>query len=114
MYGRRGDRLRSLLGVPRQAAHVSGKLLSRLGEDRMLRGTDSVCDRPPQPQIMAFRVFNISQEFQHRYRYPALTDTIKAKVLGLNAARLFAVDRRRPGARWPPTSWSCTARPRAG
>jgi hypothetical protein len=83
---------RSLLGVPVQAAHVFGKLLSRLGEDRVLWGTDSVWYGPPQPQIMAFRAFNISREFQHRYRYPALTDTVKAKVLGLNAARLFAVD----------------------
>jgi len=57
-----------------------------------LWGTDSVWYGPPQPQIMAFRAFNVSQEFQHRYRYAALTDTIKAEVLGLNAARLFAVD----------------------
>ena len=39
-----------------------------------------------------FRAFEISAEFQHRYRYPALTDTIKAKVLGLNAARLWGLD----------------------
>jgi uncharacterized protein len=83
---------RSLLADPVQAAHVLGKLLSRLGEDRVLWGTDSVWYGPPQTQIMAFRAFEISGEFQRQYGYPALTDTVKAKVLGLNAARLWGLD----------------------
>jgi predicted TIM-barrel fold metal-dependent hydrolase len=83
---------RSLLAEPMQAAHVFGKLLSRLGQDRVLWGTDSVWYGPPQTQIMAFRAFQISQQFQHRYGYPALTDAVKAKIVGLNAARLFGVD----------------------
>ena len=83
---------RALLADPVQAAHVLGKLLSRLGEDRVLWGTDSVWYGPPQTQIMAFRAFEISAGFQHRYGYPALTDAVKAKVLGLNAARLWGLD----------------------
>ena len=83
---------RDLLPHPVQAAHALGKLLSRLGEDRLLWGTDSVWYGPPQTQIMAFRAFQISAEFQERYGYPALTDAIKAKVLGLNAAQLWGVD----------------------
>src|SRR5215472_16919845 len=55
---------RSLLADPVQAAHLFGKLLSRLGEDRVLWGTDSVWYGPPQPQIMAFRAFQISPQFQ--------------------------------------------------
>jgi hypothetical protein len=83
---------RSLLARPEQAAHVLGKLLSRLGEDRLRWGTDRVWYGPPQTQIMAFRAFEISAEFQERYGYPALTRAIKAKVLGLNAARLWGLD----------------------
>jgi predicted TIM-barrel fold metal-dependent hydrolase len=83
---------RVLLAEPAQAAHVLGKLLSRLGEDRVLWGTDSVWYGPPQTQIMAVRAFEISAEYQDRYGYPELTDAVKAKVLGLNAARLFGVD----------------------
>ena len=83
---------RSLLADPVQAAHVLGKLLSRLGEDRVLWGTDSVWYGPPQTQIMAFRAFEISAEFQQQYGYPALTDAVKAKVLGLNAAQLWGLD----------------------
>jgi hypothetical protein len=61
---------RSLLADPVQAAHVLGKLLSRLGEDRVLWGADSVWYSPPQTQIMAFRAFEISAGFQHHYGYP--------------------------------------------
>jgi hypothetical protein len=90
-----GSVWRSLLNRPEQAAHLLGKLLARVGEDRVLWGTDAVWYGSPQPQIMAFRAFQITTEFQDRFHYPALTDDLKRKVLGLNAARLFGVD---PGA----------------
>jgi predicted TIM-barrel fold metal-dependent hydrolase len=83
---------RVLLAEPSQAAHALGKLLKRLGTRRLLWGTDSVWYGPPQPQIMAFRAFSISAEYQDLYGYPALTDAVKAQVLGLNAAELFGLD----------------------
>jgi uncharacterized protein len=83
---------RVLLAEPSQAAHALGKLLKRLGTRRLLWGTDSVWYGPPQPQIMAFRAFTISAEYQDVYGYPALTDAVKAQVLGLNAATLFGLD----------------------
>ena len=58
----------------------------------MLWGTDAVWYGSPQAQIMAFRAFDISAEFQDRFGYPALTAERKAKILGLNAAALFGVD----------------------
>jgi hypothetical protein len=54
-------------------------------------GTDCLFYGSPQPQIQAFRAFRISEEFQERYGYPALTKELKAKVLGLNAARLYDI-----------------------
>jgi uncharacterized protein len=83
---------RVLLTDPTQAAHAVGKLLKRLGPHRVLWGTDSVWYGPPQTQIMAFRAFQISAEFRDRYGYPELTDAVKARVLGLNAAELFGLD----------------------
>ncbi|MGH2684026.1 MAG: amidohydrolase family protein [Actinomycetota bacterium] len=77
---------------PEQAAHVLGKLLLHVGEDNVLWGTDSIWYGSPQDQIQAFRAFQISEEYQERFGYPALTEEIKAKVLGLNAARLYGVD----------------------
>ena len=87
-----GSVWRQLLTSPGQAAHALGKLLGRLGADRVLWGTDAVWYGSPQPQIMAFRAFEISEQLQEQYGYPALSAATKAKVLGLNAASLFGID----------------------
>ncbi len=83
---------RQVLTDPDQAAHVLGKLLKRVGEDRVLWGTDAIWYGGPQPQIMALRAFQISPQYQERFGYPALTDGVKAKIFGLNAAHLFGID----------------------
>jgi len=83
---------RQLLTRPEQAAHALGKVLSRVGENRVLWGTDSVWYGSPQAQIMAFRTFDISTEFQERFGYPAITDELRHKIFGLNAASLFGLD----------------------
>jgi predicted TIM-barrel fold metal-dependent hydrolase len=87
-----GTTWRELMRAPTEAAHALGKLLSRVGQNRVMWGTDGIWYGSPQPQIMAFRAFQISPELQERHGYPALTDELKRKVLGLNAARLFGID----------------------
>jgi hypothetical protein len=77
---------------PEQAAHVVGKLLLALGPDRILWGTDCVYNGIPQSQIVAFRMFQIPEPMRETYGYPELTSEIKAKIFGLNAARLYGVD----------------------
>ena len=102
VYAELGSTWRHLLRDPDQAAHVLGKLLVHVGADNVLWGTDSIWYGSPQDQIQAFRAFQISEQFQERYGYPALTPTLKAGVLGRNAARLFGIDadaaRRRAAA----------------
>ncbi len=83
---------RQLLTQPDQAAHAIGKLLSRVGTQRVLWGTDAIWYGSPEPQIMAMQAFEITSEFQDLYRYPALTDEVKAGLFGLNAATLFGID----------------------
>jgi hypothetical protein len=83
---------------PDQAAHVLGKLLLHLGEDRILWGTDAIWYGSPQDQIQAFRSFEISSELQERYGYPALTKERKAKIFGLNAARVYGIEPERRAA----------------
>lgn len=83
---------REVLRDPTTAAHTVGKLLRRVGEHRVLWGTDAIWYGSPQAQLQAFRAFTISNEFQDQFGYPALTDTVKAQVLGLNAAKLFNID----------------------
>jgi hypothetical protein len=74
------------------AAHVLGKLLLRLGPDRILWGTDCIFNDGPKGQIDAFLAFTISAQLQQQHGYPALTDEIRRKILGLNAAKLYGVD----------------------
>ncbi len=83
---------RQLLTTPDQAAHAMGKLLSRVGEHRVMWGTDAIWYGSPQTQIMAMRTFEITPQFQETYSYPPLTEEVKASLFGLNAAELFGVD----------------------
>ena len=92
VYAELGSVWRFLMGRPDAAAHVLGKLLARLGEDRILWGTDCIWYGSPQDQIQAFRAFEISAEYQERYGYPPLTPAAKRKIFGLNAARVYGVD----------------------
>jgi uncharacterized protein len=92
VYAELGSTWWYVMRSPVQAAHVLGKLLKYIGEDNVLWGTDCLFYGSPQDQIQALRAFHISEEFQERYGYPALTKERKAKILGLNGARLYGVD----------------------
>ena len=92
VYAEMGSTWYLIMAHPREAAHVMGKLLSALGEDNILWGTDSVWYGSPQPLIDAFRAFQIPEEYSQRYGYPQLTPQAKEKILGLNAARLYGID----------------------
>ncbi|PON15948.1 hypothetical protein C2W62_21035 [Candidatus Entotheonella serta] len=76
---------------PLECAHVVGTLLRDLGTDSVLWGTDSLLWGNPQWQIDAFRRFQIPDELVDGYGYPKLTDEVKQKVLGDNAARLWGL-----------------------
>ena len=80
-----------LITRPTEAAHVLGKLLRHVGEDNVLWGTESVFYGGPAPQIEAFRNFQIPPALRAQYGYPELTPERKAKILGLNAARVFCI-----------------------
>jgi hypothetical protein len=91
LYAELGSTWRFLMRDPDAAAHVLGKLLVHLGEENILWGTDSIWYGSPQDQIQAFRTFQISPEFRERFGYPEITPAIRAKILGLNALRLYPV-----------------------
>jgi predicted TIM-barrel fold metal-dependent hydrolase len=92
VYAELGTSWYRLMSTPDQAAHVWGKLLKYVGDDNVLWGTDSIWYGSPQDQIQAFRAFQISPELQEQYGYPALTDELKAKILGGNALRVYDVE----------------------
>ena len=92
LYAELGSTWRYFMSRPDEAAHVMGKLLKHFGEDRILWGTDSIWFGSPQDQIQAFRSFEITQEYQERYGYPALTAEAKRKIFGLNGAKVYGLD----------------------
>jgi uncharacterized protein len=77
---------------PMLAAHVIGMIIRSFGEDHVLWGTDSIFWGSPQWQIEAFRRFQIPAELQKRFGYKQLTDEVKAKIFGLNGARVYGID----------------------
>ena len=77
---------------PLICAHLLGQILSAFGDNHVLWGTDSIWYGTPQWQIEAFRRFQMPEKLQETYGYPALTKDLKAKIFGLNAAKLFKVN----------------------
>ena len=92
VYAELGSTWRNVMTKPTEAAHVLGKLLKYVGEDRVVWGTDSIFYGSPQDQITALRTFQIPEAMQEQFGYPALTDAVKRKILGLNAAEAYGID----------------------
>ncbi len=92
LYAEMGSLWRHYMSKPEQAAHVIGKLLKVFGDERICWGTDSIWYGSPQDQIQAFRSFQISEKFQDKYGYTALTKESKQKIFGLNAARIHNIE----------------------
>jgi predicted TIM-barrel fold metal-dependent hydrolase len=77
---------------PVLAAHLLGQLMDAFGPDRIIWGTDSLWWGSPQWQIEAFRRFQIPDDIAKKHGYKKLTQKDKAKIFGLNAARVYKID----------------------
>ena len=101
VYAELGTTWFCLIRRPEEAGHVLGNLLVAVGEDNVIWGTDSLWYGPTQVSIDAFRAFQIPADLCEAFGYPELTPERKAKILGLNAARVYGIDpeaaRRRAG-----------------
>ncbi len=91
VYAEIGATWRILMGRPTEAAHVLGKLLKYVGEERLLWGTDCIWWGSPQDQIQAFRAFQIAEPLREAHGYPELTPALKARIFGLNALAAYRV-----------------------
>ena len=92
VYCELGSTWFSVLRDPEAAAHTVGKILAAVGPERVLWGTDSIWYGSPQDQIDAFRAFEITEDAQAAFGYPALTAEVKRAIFGGNAARLHGID----------------------
>jgi hypothetical protein len=80
-------------GDGKAAMHFLGQVMNLPGgEDRIIWGTDSIWGGSPQTQIERLRRFQISDEIAEKYGYKKLTPEIKAKIFGLNAAKIYKID----------------------
>jgi predicted TIM-barrel fold metal-dependent hydrolase len=91
VYAEIGSTWYLALRRPREAAHILGKLLRGVGEDRILWGTDSIWYGSPQSLIDSLWSFQIPEAMQAEFGYPPLTPEVKSKILWKNAAELYGV-----------------------
>ena len=110
--------------APHRGYHVLGESLQWAGPDKIVMGLDMPFDETRR--IVDFvRNLQMPEELQEKWGYPAITDEIRAKILGLNLARLAKIKptkRVRSGAAKPaaggrspgPVRRSSSRRGRAG
>src|SRR5713101_4086520 len=77
---------------PLLCAHVLGMIISAFGDDHVLWGTDSIWWGSPQWQIEGMRRLEMPESLSKQFGYGPLTPEVKAKIFGLNAARVYGVD----------------------
>lgn len=83
--------------APASCLHMLGQMIQVAGEDHILWGTDSIWNGSPQGQIDRLRRMKMTDELMKKHKYAELTDKVKDKILGLNAAKVFGID---PKAEW--------------
>ncbi|HVF92656.1 MAG TPA: amidohydrolase family protein [Blastocatellia bacterium] len=77
---------------PIMAMHGIGKNIKHYGVDHVIWGTDCLWWGSPQWAIDAFKRFQISDELCEKFGYKKLTKEDKARIFGLNAAKVYKVD----------------------
>jgi hypothetical protein len=80
-----------IVNQPRMFAQILGRMLFLDLEDQIVF-SDGCNIVHPRPGLEAFRTFEMPQDLVEGMGFPALTDEIKAKILGGNAARLHGLD----------------------
>ena len=77
---------------PLLCAFMLGLMIDAFGEDHVLWGTDSIWWGSPQWQIEAFRRLQMPEDLQKRFGFKPLTDKVKAKIFGLNSAKVYGIN----------------------
>ncbi len=81
-----------VIADPVLAMHGMGKNIKIYGADHVVWGTDCLWWGSPQWVIDAFKRFQISDEMCEKFGYSKITREDKAKIFGLNAARIYGID----------------------
>ncbi|HWG45369.1 MAG TPA: amidohydrolase family protein [Gemmataceae bacterium] len=78
--------------APKACLHMLGQMIQTAGADHVLWGTDSIWNGSPQSQIVRLRKMKMDEALMKKHGYAELTDEVKDKILGLNAAKLLGID----------------------
>ncbi|MDD5311996.1 MAG: amidohydrolase family protein [Dehalococcoidia bacterium] len=82
--------------APRKFAKIIGEALRFVGPDRITWGVDYAGYAAQMAfAVTGLREFQIPLDMQESYGYPAITDEDRAKIFGLNLARLMGIDTKR-------------------
>jgi predicted TIM-barrel fold metal-dependent hydrolase len=77
---------------PQMCMHLIGKNIKHYGVDHVLWGTDCLWWGSPQWVIDLMKRFQISDDLCEKFGYTKLTKEDKAKIFGLNAAKIYGID----------------------
>jgi predicted TIM-barrel fold metal-dependent hydrolase len=81
------------LNAPRKFAHILGEALRFAGPDKIIWGTDTPGFAfQVRWSVEGLREFQIPEDMQEGYGYPALTDEDRRKIFGGNLGGLLGVD----------------------
>src|SRR3984957_19443349 len=95
VYAELGTTMASMITIfPTVFAHLIGQQLYYMGSDHIVFGSDSLWYGGPQWQVEALWRFQIPEQIQERWHYPALTERDRRNILGLNSARLYGLHGR--------------------
>ena len=79
--------------VPRKFAKIIGEAMRWVGPDKIIWGTDYAgFGLQVRLAVTGLREFQIPEDMQKGYGYPALTDEDRRKIFGGNLARLLGLD----------------------
>ena len=91
--------------APRKFAKIIGEALRWVGPDKIIWGTDFAgFGAQVRGAVMGMRDFQIPEDMQEQYGFPAITDEDRRKIFGENLAKLLGVNtkkRRITGSRKP-------------
>jgi len=79
----------TVLTRPRFFAKLLGHAIMYAGVDKVMWSNDAIA---PKAFVDGFRNFQFSEDLQKDYGFKALTDEDRAKIFGLNMARLLGID----------------------